>query len=75
VEIWLEVLNNQDETNPDLSIYNRVGDLYIKLKDPALAADYYDQAVDNTPSSAFTTTPSQCATRCCATLRHVRRRI
>src|SRR5439155_25458014 len=46
VEIWLEVLNNQDETNPDLSIYNRIGDLYIKLKDPALPADYYDQAVD-----------------------------
>src|SRR5438034_3530330 len=46
VEIWLEVLNNQDETNPDLSIYNRIGDLYIKLRDPGLAADYYDQAVD-----------------------------
>src|SRR3989449_8042209 len=46
VEIWLDVLNNQDETNPDLSIFNRIGDLYIKLKDPGLAADYYDQAVD-----------------------------
>ena len=53
VEIWLEVLNNQDETNPDLSIYNRIGDLYIKLKDPALAADYYDQAVDKYAELGF----------------------
>ena len=53
VEIWLDALNNQDETNPDLSIYNRVGDLYIKLKDPALAADYYDQAVDKYAELGF----------------------
>jgi len=53
VETWLEVLNNQDETNPDLSIYNRIGDLYIKLKDPALAADYYDQAVDKYAELGF----------------------
>src|SRR5437899_3299934 len=53
VEIWLDVLNNQDETNPDLSIYNRIGDLYIKLKDPGLAADYYDQAVDKYAELGF----------------------
>src|SRR5712672_2504159 len=53
VETWLEVLNNQDETNPDLSIFNRVGDLYIKLKDPSLAADYYDQAVDKYAELGF----------------------
>jgi len=53
VEIWLEVLNNQDETNPDLSVFNRIGDLYIKLKDPALAADYYDQAVDKYAELGF----------------------
>ena len=53
VEIWLDALNNQDETNPDLSIYNRIGDLYIKLKDPALAADYYDQAVDKYAELGF----------------------
>ena len=53
VEIWLETLNNQDETNPDLSIYNRIGDLYIKLKDPGLAADYYDQAVDKYAELGF----------------------
>src|SRR5882672_3008731 len=53
VETWLDVLNNQDDTNPDLSIYNRVGDLYIKLKDPGLAADYYDQAVDKYAELGF----------------------
>lgn len=56
VEIWLEVLATQDnegEPNPDLSIYNRVGDLYIKLKDPALGADYYDQAVDKYAELGF----------------------
>src|SRR5690348_9596867 len=49
VEAWLEVLKAQDEEadpNPDLSIYNRVGDLYVKLKNSADAADYYDKAVD-----------------------------
>ena len=53
VEIWLEVLNNQDDANPDLSIYNRIGDLSIKLKDPAQAADYYDQAVDKYAELGF----------------------
>ncbi len=53
VEIWLEVLNNQDETNPDLSVYNRIGDLYIKLRDPAQAADHYDQAVDKYAELGF----------------------
>src|SRR2546430_16844057 len=49
VEAWLEVLSVQDEEadpNPDLSIYNRVGDLYVKLKKPRDAARYYDKAVD-----------------------------
>src|SRR5467141_2548381 len=53
VEIWLDVLNNQDDTNSDLSIYNRIGDLCIKLKDPGLAADYYDQAVDKYAELGF----------------------
>ena len=49
VEAWIEVLKEQDaeaEGNPDLAIYNRIGDLFVKLKDPAQAADYYDRAVD-----------------------------
>ena len=56
VEIWLEALANQEadgDSNPDLSIYNRIGDLYIKLKEPAQAADYYDQAVDKYAELGF----------------------
>jgi tetratricopeptide (TPR) repeat protein len=56
VEIWLEALRTQEsdgEANPDLSIYNRVGDLYIKLKDPGQAADYYDRAVDKYAELGF----------------------
>ncbi|HEX4633383.1 MAG TPA: tetratricopeptide repeat protein [Gemmatimonadales bacterium] len=49
VDAWIEVLKEQDasgEPNPDLAIYNKVGDLWLKLKDPAQAADFYDRAVD-----------------------------
>jgi tetratricopeptide (TPR) repeat protein len=56
VEIWIDVLSTQEsegDSNPDLSIYNRIGDLYIKLRDPALAADYYDQAVDKYAELGF----------------------
>ncbi|HXF95551.1 MAG TPA: hypothetical protein VNI61_05565, partial [Gemmatimonadales bacterium] len=56
VEAWLEVLKAQDaegEANPDLSVYNRIGDLYLKLKDPAQAADYYDRAVDKYAELGF----------------------
>jgi len=56
VEYWLEALKTQEsdgEPNPDLSIYNRIGDLYIKLKDPGQAADYYDQAVDKYAELGF----------------------
>jgi len=58
IEIWLDALNNQQsegegEANPDLSIYNRIGDLFIKLKDPGQAADYYDQAVDKYAELGF----------------------
>ena len=56
VEVWIEALNSQDadgDSNPDLSIYNRIGDLYIKLRDPAQAADYYDQAVDKYAELGF----------------------
>jgi tetratricopeptide (TPR) repeat protein len=56
VEIWLEALKEQEsdsEADPDLSIYNRVGDLYIKLKDPGQAADFYDRAVDKYAELGF----------------------
>src|SRR5213594_2129161 len=75
VEIWLEVLNNQDEANPDLSVYNRIGDLYIKLRIRARRRTITTRRSTSTPSSAFTTTRSRCATRCCATLPRGRRPI
>src|SRR3982074_3607596 len=53
VESWVDGLKKQDDANADLSIYNRIGDLYIKLKEPALAADYYDQAVDKYAELGF----------------------
>src|SRR6266571_1327056 len=49
IEAWQHVLKGQEEEgdpNPDLSVFNRIGDLYLKVKDPALAAAYYDRAAD-----------------------------
>src|SRR6266545_2707093 len=49
IDAWMGVLKAQEaeaDPNPDLSILNHVGDLYLKVKDPAQAADYYDRAVD-----------------------------
>ena len=56
IETWLEVLEAQDEEgdpNPDLGIFNRIGDLYLKVKDPGQAADYYDRAVDRYAELGF----------------------
>ena len=56
IETWVQVLKAEEEEgvpNPDLSIYNRIGDLYLKVKDPAQAADYYDRAVDKYAELGF----------------------
>src|SRR6058998_3528186 len=56
IEAWLEVLKTQEEEgepNPDLSVFNRIGDLHLKVKDPAQAADYYDKAVDRYAELGF----------------------
>jgi tetratricopeptide (TPR) repeat protein len=56
IDSWLEVLDAQEDEsdpNPDLAIFNRIGDLYLKLKDPGLAADYYDRAVDRYAELGF----------------------
>src|SRR5947209_11943559 len=56
IEAWLGILKAQEgegEANPDLSIFNRIGDLYLKVKDPAQAADYYDRAVDKYAELGF----------------------
>src|SRR5213592_220417 len=56
LDAWREALKGQQEegeANPDLSIYNRIGELYTKLRDPAQAADFYDQAVDKYAELGF----------------------
>src|SRR6267154_6445524 len=56
IEVWLAALKAQEDEgdpNPDLSIFNRIGDLYLKVKDPAQAADYYDRAVDKYAELGF----------------------
>src|SRR5881296_2874876 len=56
IEAWLGVLKVQEaegEPNPDLSVFNRIGDLHLKVKDPAQAADYYDKAVDRYAELGF----------------------
>src|SRR5881397_2746609 len=56
IEACLEVLKAQEEEgepNPDLSAYNRIGDLYLKVKDPGQAADYYERAVDRYAELGF----------------------
>src|SRR3989442_1459746 len=56
IEAWQHVLKGQEEEgdpNPDLAIFNRIGDLYLKVREPAQAADYYDQAVDKYAELGF----------------------
>src|SRR3989442_14247822 len=56
IEAWVQILKGQDEEgdpNPDLAIFNRIGDLYLKVREPAQAADYYDQAVDKYAELGF----------------------
>ncbi|MGH7537963.1 MAG: tetratricopeptide repeat protein [Gemmatimonadales bacterium] len=56
IDTWLDVLRVQEEEsdpNPDLGIFNRIGDLYLKVKDPGQAADFYDRAVDRYAELGF----------------------
>src|SRR5881396_2547602 len=56
IEAWQHVLKGQEEDgdpNPDLTIFNCIGDLYLKVREPAQAADYYDQAVDKYAELGF----------------------
>src|SRR3989441_1792780 len=56
IEAWQQVLKGQEEDgdpNPYLAIFNRIGDLYLKVRDPAQAADFYDQAVDKYAELGF----------------------
>src|SRR2546427_11284427 len=56
IEAWQQVLKGQEEDgdpNPDLAIFNRIGDLYLKVRDPAQAADFYDHAGDKYAEFGF----------------------
>src|SRR5216117_4020270 len=56
IEAWQQVLKGQEEDgdpNPDLAVFNRIGDLYLKVREPAQAADCYDQAVDKYAELGF----------------------
>src|SRR5216117_4129755 len=56
IEAWQQVLKGQEEDgdpNPDLAVFNRIGDLYLKVREPAQAADYCDQAVDKYAELGF----------------------
>jgi tetratricopeptide (TPR) repeat protein len=56
IAAWQEVIKAQDsggEPNPDLSIFNRLGDLCVKVRDSAAAADWYDRAVDKYAELGF----------------------
>src|SRR5215208_2107114 len=49
IEVYLKAIQQAEsgaETAPDLSLYNRVGDLYLKINDTAAAVRSYERAVD-----------------------------
>jgi tetratricopeptide (TPR) repeat protein len=49
IEVYLKAIQQAEsgaETTPDLSLYNRVGDLYLKINDTAEAVRSYERAVD-----------------------------
>lgn len=49
IEVYLKAIQEFEagrESTPDLSLYNRVGDLYLKVNDQAAAVRSYERAVD-----------------------------
>ena len=53
---YVEVLDSyarKPDQDADLSLYNRVGDLYLKQGNVADAVDYYEQAVDRYTEGGF----------------------
>jgi len=49
IEVYLKAVQQIEsgaESSPDLSLYNRVGDLYLKVNDTAAAVRSYERAVD-----------------------------
>ncbi|MEP7226139.1 MAG: tetratricopeptide repeat protein [Gemmatimonadales bacterium] len=49
IDVYLKAIQQAEsgaETTPDLSLYNRVGDLYLKINDTTEAVRSYERAVD-----------------------------
>ena len=49
IEVYLKAIQQIEsgaESSPDLSLYNRIGDLYLKVNDTAAAVRSYERAVD-----------------------------
>src|SRR3990170_2443999 len=49
IDVYLKAIHQAEEgteTSPDLSLYNRIGDLYLKTNDTAAAVRSYERAVD-----------------------------
>jgi len=45
--------SGRDPDADDLSLYNRLGDLYLKIGDPATGADYFERAIERYAESGF----------------------
>ncbi len=47
LEVYLQIIAHAEEKdNRDVTVYNRVGDLYLRLNKADQAVNYYEQAVD-----------------------------
>lgn len=49
IDVYLKAIQHVEdggETSPDLSVYNRTGDLYLRINDTTSAVRYYERAVD-----------------------------
>ena len=48
IELYKQAIKLDEDvsTSVDLSLYNRIGDLYLRLERPAVAVEYYEQTVD-----------------------------
>ncbi|HEV7596574.1 MAG TPA: tetratricopeptide repeat protein [Gemmatimonadaceae bacterium] len=47
LEVYLQIISNSEgQEDSDVTVYNRVGDLYLRLNKADQAVNYYEQAVD-----------------------------
>ena len=56
IDVYLKAIQEFEsgkEPHPDLSLYNRVGDLYMKVNDPAAAVRSYERALALDPADPY----------------------